>query len=113
MESETIKGAKSERDKDLEWARAYAHSKQWRTAKNYQKTTPHEYIVVKWTDPHRDEFRRFFHVIEKYGKEETFFGKKWLYLYLGDGYKYFSANGGGWEYDRIVLNRCEEDKSYA
>jgi len=53
-----------------------------------------------------------FLLIEKYGKHEKFFNKPWTYLYLGDGWKYFAANGGGWEEDRFILNRAKADVSY-
>ena len=53
-----------------------------------------------------------FELIEKYGRKETFFGKEWTYLYFNDDYKYFAADGGGWEEDRYILNRAKEDSNY-
>ncbi len=30
----------------------------------------------------------------------------------GDGWKYFAANGGGWQEDRFILNRAKAYLSY-
>ena len=100
------------REQELAWAREFARRQRWTTAKTYAKTTPHEYIVVKYGDPRRADFRKMFELIEKYGEVEHFFGKEWTYLYLGDGYKYFAADGKGWEEDRYILNRADEGKTY-
>ena len=100
------------RKKDYTWAKEFVDAHQWIFAKTYAKTTPHEYIVVRADDVRRADFRRMFELIEKYGVEEKFFGKPWIYLYLGDGYKYFSANGKGWEEDRYILNRAKAEVVY-
>lgn len=97
---------------DYAWANAYVKRQPWREAKTYRDTTPHEYIVVRPNDAGREEFRRMFELIEKYGRIEKFFGKPYLYLFLDDGYKYFAADGGGWEDDRYILNRAKADTIY-
>jgi len=97
---------------ELRLIRDWCARQQWREAKTYRYTTPHEYIVVELEDPRRSMFKRVFKAIEKYGKREFFFGKPWLYLYLGDGFKYFSADGEGWQEDRVCLNRCTVDRFY-
>ena len=98
---------------ELKQALDYVNSKEWIFAKTYANTTPHEYIVVKQDNPEHDkEFKFMFELIEKYGRKETFFGKEWTYLYLNDDYKYFAADGKGWEEDRYILNRAREDSNY-
>jgi len=99
-------------ERDLEWAREYVSNNNWREAKTYRNTTPHEYIVNKPGHPAREDFKRMFLLIEKYGRIEKFFGKDYKYLFLDDGYKYFSADGGGWQEDRVVLNRAKADVVY-
>lgn len=101
-----------QKEKDFNEALAFVKSVFWSNAKTYENTTPHEYIVVRSGSRHRAMFKKMFLLIEKYGEQEKFFGKPWLYLYLGDGYKYFAANGGGWQEDRIILNRAKADKTY-
>lgn len=98
--------------KDFEWAKAYVKSVYWREAKTYRNTTPHEYIVVRQGDPRRGEFRKMFTLIEKYGKIEKFFGIDYKYLFLGDGYKYFAGDGGGWKENNCILNRAKADVVY-
>lgn len=100
------------RAKDFAWAKKFVDSQQWIFAKTYAKTTPHEYIVVRAGDSRRASFKKMFELIEKYGTEEKFFGKPWTYLYLGDGYKYFAADGKGWEEDRYILNRAKAEIAY-
>lgn len=102
----------SDKEKDLRWAKEYVSSVSWREAKTYRNTTPHEYIVVKWGDSGRADFKKMFLLIEKYGEFENFFNKRYRYLFLGDGYKYFAADGGGWQEDRIILNRAKSDMTY-
>ena len=99
-------------EEDLAWAKEYVEKVSWREAKSYAKTTPHEYIVVKEGDEGREDFKKMFLLIEKYGKHEKFFNKPWTYLYLGDGWKYFAADGGGWQEDRFILNRAKADLCY-
>lgn len=100
------------REQDFAMARAFVKSQRWIFAKTYAKTTPHEYIVVRNGDTRREKFKMMFEMIEKYGKPEKFYGKDWIYLYLGDGYKYFAADGGGWADDRYILNRAKAGVSY-
>ena len=100
------------REEALEWARKFTSTQKWTFAKTYAKTTPHEYIVVHKGDSRRSSFKKMFEILEKYGTEEEFFGMPWIYLYLGDDYKYFAADGKGWEEDRYILNRAKADIFY-
>lgn len=102
----------AQKQADLAWANEYVKHQQWREAVTYRKTTPHEYIVVRRSDVGRDDFKRMFELIEKYGQVERFFGKPYTYLFLDDGYKYFAADGGGWQEDRYILNRAKADVTY-
>ena len=50
--------------------------------------------------------------VEKMSWREAKSYAKTTYLYLGDGWKYFAADGGGWQEDRFILNRAKTDVSY-
>ena len=101
-----------EKTNDFEWAKTFVQGMKWHEAVTYRKTTPHEYIVVHPYDKEREDFKKMFNLIEKYGVVEKFFGIPYRYLYLGDGYKYFSPNRGGWDDKCIILNRAKAESSY-
>jgi hypothetical protein len=74
-------------------------NQQWKFAKTYAKTAPHEYIVDGWNI---ELFNEICHLIDTDGYEEMFYDKPFIYYNIGE-FKY-------WHYDTI-LNRCAIHKS--
>lgn len=65
----------------------YIEKVRWQFAKTMPRT-PHWYTVMRWAPGLESEMRWFAVMIEKYGKQELFYGRPQTYLYLGE-YKYW------------------------
>lgn len=76
-------------------------NQQWKFAKTYAETAPHEYIVDEWDI---QLFKEICHLIDTDGYEEMFYNKPFRYYNIGK-YKY-------WRCDNI-LNRCKIGNRYA
>lgn len=77
----------------------------WVTAKSYQRF-PHQYIVRGKCPLTDEEFNRFVELIRLHGIKERFFSRTFTYLYLGDGYKYWTM--GAPIPETTVINRAKE-----
>jgi hypothetical protein len=87
----------------LEEVDQYIKKVDWKKAKTYRKTAPHEYTIRDWRKDLDDEFVGFAKLIRRIGTEERFYSKTFLYFYHGD-YKYWTM-GDPLE-ATVVLNRC-------
>ena len=69
--------------------RKYINKVKWKEAKTYKKTFPHEYTIREWDKELEEEFEKVVMYIREAGREESFFGQRYIYLY---GYKYWSMS---------------------
>lgn len=92
----------------LEEAKAFAESHEWRFAKTYAKTAPHEYLVKNWlTDEDKLLYERFVQTIKHKSVVGYFYGHKNDYLILDDHYYWFMG-----QYDNMavdLINRTTTD----
>lgn len=79
----------------------YILSVKWQFAKTMAEI-PHEYTVVDWDQDRAENFYNFVKYIRKYGEDESFFGKKYRYLAVGD-HKYWTM--GNPVEETTVINR--------
>lgn len=77
----------------------------WQEAKSYAKTAPHEYTIRWWRKDLDQTFCDIVTFIRENGVKERFFSKTFVYLYMDDGYKYWTM-GDPME-TTYVLNRAE------
>ncbi len=87
--------AEYEREKNakpfsMDEAKAFAENHNWKFAKTYAKTAPHEYIVKYWlSDDDKVLFERFVQTIRTYSVIGYFYGHKNNYLILDDHYYWY------------------------
>lgn len=68
--------------------REYISGVEWRFAKTYAKTAPHEYTIRHWRKDISVEFDFFAGLIRDKGYDGTFWGENYRYLDF-EGYKYW------------------------
>jgi hypothetical protein len=85
-------------------ARAYIEQVEWRFAKTYAKTWPHEYTVREWRPELDDDFFWFAQYILDHGMKERFFSRVNVYYYI-DGLKYWTMDDSIPE--TVLINRQE------
>ena len=87
-------------------ARSLIDNLEWTFAKTYADTSPHEYAIVRASDPHRKEVVAFMRYIFEHGKTELYYGKPFT-VYKLDGRKYWSmaTDKDHITDDNYVLNR--------
>lgn len=98
--------------------RQFIAKNNWKFAKTYAESAPHEYIVRHKSAGTDEEFIEFAKMIETYGQKLWFFSRPNKYLYL-DGRYYWTMstnkiNDNGdvkFNYDdeRMVINRSNAD----
>lgn len=67
-----------------EQAEQFISSAEWTRAKTYEKTSPHEYAVIRVGHPLREQAVDFMNYIFDHGIEELYFGHPFIVCYLGD-----------------------------
>ena len=87
--------------------RDFVKSCQWRFAKTYAQTWPHEYIVRDRVD--RDKFIQLVQHIRAYGRPRPFYQKS--YIYFSEDGKLYWTMGDAVE-ETTIINRCREEDSY-
>lgn len=101
----------STRERDLESFRGFVADSNWRFAKTYIESYPHEYTLQRWVDA--DAFSRAIQCIEQWGVAESFWRAERKYLYLDDR-KYWhmgKANSEGAGERPTLINRTWLDVS--
>ncbi len=90
---------------DWSWARTFVEQRNWREAKTYRETAPHEYIVRDWEVDAKgnEDFKRFVIMIRRFGYADLFYKVRHLYWPIDDQ-KYWTK---GWPVDETtVINRA-------
>ena len=98
-------GEGSIRNNMKEEIKKFIESNIWKEAKSYAKSFPHEYIVKDYLDDYnKNIFEEFVILTREKGVRERFF-RTFLYLFLLDGYKYWTM--GSPINETIILNRIK------
>ncbi|MBI5772154.1 MAG: hypothetical protein HZA89_00240 [Verrucomicrobia bacterium] len=87
--------------------RDYVNSRQWKFAKTYAQTWPHEYIVRDRVDC--DNFTKLVQHIRAHGRPAPFYQK--TYIYFSEAGKLYWTMGDPVE-ETTIVNRCREEDSY-
>jgi len=87
---------------DWEFIRDFIERTNWRTAKTYANSYPHQYALRK--DCSDKEFLRFRSLVRKYGYYYAFFKQRYLQLNVNGHYYWTMGNESG---DTTVINRKE------
>lgn len=87
--------------------RDFVNSCQWKSAKTYAQTWPHEYIVRDRVD--RDNFIKLVQHIRAHGHPAPFYQK--TYTYFNEDGKLYWTMGDSLE-ETTIINRCREEDSY-
>jgi hypothetical protein len=69
-------------DECLEWFRSFVAGSQWRFAKTYVESYPHEYTLQRWRDA--DDFSNAIDCIERWGVVEPFLKSQRKYFYVDE-----------------------------
>ena len=69
---------------DQEQVKQFINSVKWTRAKTYEKTSPHEYTVIKVEHPLREQAVAFMNFIFDHGVEELYFGHPFIVCYIND-----------------------------
>lgn len=72
----------------LRWMREYIASVDWRFAKTYAKTAPHEYTIRQWNMDREQDFEKAVTIIFKYGFVHNYYNTPMTYLTV-DGWRYW------------------------
>ena len=98
---------------DEKRAKEFVDSATWTRAKTYEKTSPHEYTVIKVGHPLRNEAVQFMNYIFDNGVEELYFGHPFTVCYFGDR-KYWCMVKNKEEIsdDTYVINRTVPETTH-
>lgn len=72
----------SRREDDLDYFRSLVANTNWRFAKTYVESYPHEYALQRWVDA--EAFSRAIQCIEQWGVVESFWRAERKYLYVDE-----------------------------
>lgn len=89
--------------------RGFIDRHDWKEAKSYKDTAPHQYIVKEWPEVEEDLFEEFVHHIREEGYPDNFYSKTYIY-YRVDGWKYWTMGAPVEETTVINRARIEEDQ---
>ena len=111
-----LEAIEAERDREMSAepytipeARFFAESHNWKFAKTYAKTAPHEYLVKRWlSEEDQRGFERFVQTINEHAVRGYFYGHPNNYLILRDYYYWFMDGPGNMAVD--LINRNTVDK---
>lgn len=87
---------------DIERALRHIASVRWQFARS-MPSNPHEYTLKKWKAESSCEFEWLVREIREYGYQETFNGRRYVYLKV-EGYVYWTM--GEPMADTILINRA-------
>ena len=87
--------------------RDFVNSCQWKFAKTYAQTWPHEYIIRDRVD--RDKFIQLVQHIRAHGRPGPFYQTS--YIYFNEDGKLYWTMGDPVE-ETTIINRCREEDSY-
>jgi len=90
-----------------DYLRAFVSSCQWKSAKTYAETWPHEYIVRDRVD--QDKFVQLVHHIRAHGCPAPFYQTSYIY-FNEDGRLYWTM--GAPVEETTIINRSREEDSY-
>jgi len=87
-------------------AEQFISSVEWTRAKTYEKTSPHEYAIVRVGNPLRKQAISFMNYIFDNGVVELYFGHPFTVCYIGDR-KYWCMAKSKEEIsdDNYIINR--------
>lgn len=75
-------------EQEIDRLRKYIEYVEWRFAKTYAKTAPHEYTIPSWQQKFRDEFEYFVEIIREKGYDGEYWNVAYRYFQY-EGYKYW------------------------
>jgi hypothetical protein len=101
----------STREHDLDDFRRLVADSDWRFAKTYVESYPHEYTLKQWTDA--DAFSRAIECIEYWGAVESFWRAERKYLYVDERKYWHMGNAASENPDErpTLINRTWLDVS--
>lgn len=95
----------SNREQFEQYLIALIRDQQWKYATTYDKTAPHEYILMEWSE---DLFRAIGDYIERYGEDTFFYKSPVRYGYIGN-YRYWHYNT--YVHDSVMNRALNNDYS--
>lgn len=93
--------------------RRFVRGVKWITAKTYEKTTPHEYVVIKDGDDLRDDYLKLVKFLFENGVRVPFYDKSYQSYFL-DERQYWVMEQSFEEVDNetIILNRTKPEDTF-
>lgn len=100
---ETPKGVYSDMSQEdhEQWLIERIYEQQWKYAKTYDKTAPHEYIVYPWN---KELFNGIGDYIDKYGWDTKYYNSDVRYGLIGN-YRYWHYHAYS---DDAIMNRARD-----
>lgn len=98
---------------DEKQAKEFIKNTTWMRAKTFEKTSPHEYTIVKTDHPLRKQAVDFMNYIFDHGVVEPYYGRPFTVCYIGDR-KYWCMSQSKAEIsdDNYIINRTVSETTH-